>query len=132
MKLFSTPENLEIIDALTARMAAMQPGETLKNADIENMVHGKRHLLIRARAILNREHGYIFASVYGVGIKRIDRDAIPLVGEHSRFKAMRGLGRAKKQIIGVIKNDGENLSEQQKLRCSAELAKLGLAAQFLV
>lgn len=132
MKLVSTEENAKIIEAMVDALKSLRIGEVLTNERIDNLAKNKRHLLYKARAIVEREHGYAFGTMIRVGIKRIAGAEVHLIGQTQRKRAIKGLRRAKGRIIGVLKSDTTPLSRDDKLKCNSELSKIGIAAEFLV
>jgi hypothetical protein len=132
MKLVATEENSQIIEALVDALKALNIGDVLTNERIDNLVRDKRHLLYKARSIVEREHGYAFGTMIRVGIKRIAGTEVHLIGQTQRKRAVKGLRRAKGRIIGVLKSETTPLSREDKLKCNSELSKIGIAAEFLV
>lgn len=130
MNIVSTPENLAIVSALCDALRSLQPGEVIAKARLDNLTKRKPHLLAKARRVIEREQGCVFATIIGTGIKRLETDQVALVGQKARISARRKLGKAQGQIVGVVKTQEGEMAAQTKLKLTNELNKLGLAVQF--
>ena len=129
-RFISTPENMEITEALVATFRNLKNGETVDNARIDNLMQGKRHLVTKARHMVEREQGCVLATVIGVGVKKLDPDAAHTVGKVARGKALRTTLKARNRIVGVIRAGHAGMDRQARLRLSSEVNKLGFIAEM--
>lgn len=129
-RFISSPENIEITEALIDAIGGLNPGEILPNGKIENLVKGKRHLLAKARRIVQRRDGVVFATIIGVGIKRLKDEDVYVVGSHARKRAKNTTEKARKEIVGVIRRGDAVMDRETQLRTMNEINKLGLIAEF--
>lgn len=130
MVLVSTPENLAITSALMSVLRELAIGEVIEKSHLQNLIKGKAHLLDKARKAVEREQGCIFATIIGVGIKKLEPQNAHLVGEKARVRARKGLSSAQGKIIGVVRSNEGVMGAQDKLNLTNELNKLGLAVEF--
>lgn len=131
MKRFiSTPENMEITDALMTKLRGLGVGDVAPNEHINNLAKDKRHLITKARRAIEKEQGCILATVIGVGIKKMDPGSAQTIGKDARVKAFRGTRRARDRIVGVIRAGSANMDRQTKLKLSSEVNKLGFIAEM--
>lgn len=126
----STPENLEIVEAIVDSLRRLKADAILPNKAIDNLARGKRHLVMKARKLVQEQEGCVFATVIGVGIKRLPNGESHLVGQAARMKALRGTKRAQSQIVAVIRKGSATMDRQTRQRCLNEVNKLGLIAEF--
>ena len=126
----STTENMEIVSALVVTIRSTPFDEVIPRKQLDNLLHGKHHLLAKARRMVEREDGVVIATVIGVGIKKMPSAIVHVVGIEARRKASKGLGRAQGRIVGVIRNNNGELSAGDRLKASNEINKLGLAVEF--
>lgn len=132
MKRFiSTTENIEITNALIARLRSAAVDEVIHKAELDNLIKGKIHLLTKARRIVEREDGCIFATIIREGLKKLPYVDVHLVGEKSRVRAARSMNTAQGRIIGVVRSDNLNgLNADERLKITNEVNKLGLLIEY--
>lgn len=130
MAYISTAENMEIIDALSQALRDLPVGEILPKARIDNLSRNKAHLVHRARNLIEREQGLVLGTVVGIGIKKLPANQAGLVGEQARLKAKRGVTKASKRIIGVVRINEREMTSADRAKLAEEVNKLGLVMEF--
>ncbi len=126
----STTENLEIVNALITTLTDMKFGDTLSKERIDNLVRGKPWLLTKAKTVVEQSTGCIFATVIREGVKKLQPADSHLAGMKARKRAVKGMGRAHGQIVGVIRAQYGEMTAQERLKATNEINKLGLAVEF--
>ncbi len=129
-KFVTSPENLAILEALVEALTELKVGEVLPNDRIENLAAGKRHLVAKARAMVEEKTGAVFATIIRHGIKKLEAPAVHTVGEAARGSATRKLKKAHKVIVGHITLNTEGMDENSRRKAIDEIGKLGLAIEF--
>jgi hypothetical protein len=131
MKRFvSSPENLLIIDALAAALRELPEEQILTRARIANLTKDKPHLLYRALKLVERDDGCVFATVIGVGVKKLKPSDAHVIGVRTREQVARRVGKTKKKIVGVLRTNENKLNAQERSVISTEINKLGLIVEF--
>jgi len=130
MAFVSTTENLEILSAVCDALRNLEPDETVSKKRLDNLLRGKQHLLAKARTMVEKDDGCVFATVIGVGVKKLPPSKVVQVGERARIRASRGLSKAQGQIVGVVRSSEGIIPAVDKLKLTNELNKLGLAVEF--
>jgi hypothetical protein len=121
---------MEIVGLVCERLRRLKADEIITKKQLNNILKGKPHLLTKARRMVEKETGVIFATIIGVGLKKLDPKMAHTVGVRAREKAVRGLKTAQGQIIGVIRETEGVTDAHTRLTATNELNKLGLAIEF--
>ena len=131
----SSPEQTACAGRLSSTLSQQQVEQTLSYAALNEIAGGgfdllgkHRHILYRAIKMAEADQGCIFASVRGVGIKRLSRSRTPDVGVNFRRRVRRGAKRASARILHVVTKRGNDMSETDRRRSIAEAAGLGAIA----
>ena len=131
MKRFSsTPENLAIIDALATALRDLPEETVLPRSQIANLTKDKPHLLYRALKLVERDDGCVFATIIGVGIKKLKARDAHVIGVRTREQVARRVSKTKKKIVGVLRANENKLNAQERGVISTEINKLGLIVEF--
>lgn len=129
--LTSTTERNADARAIKALLETIQVGETVTfdalSDAIGRGIRQSMYLFYAAAKDLNGEIGAVFASVRGVGYKRLPGDALASVGETARRRIRRSAKGATRTITNAARR-ANDLSPEQTRRINAELSVLGLAA----
>lgn len=126
----ATPENMEILDALTKSLTELAPGKVLPIKTIDNLARGKRHLVTKARQLVQRSEGCVFATVIGSGIKKLEDENVASVGRAARLRSFRTVTRARDDIVAVIRRGSATINRQTMNKMYNEANKLGLISEF--
>jgi hypothetical protein len=126
----STQENLEIIEALAQTFRNLKIDETIENKRIKNMAKGKRHLVDRARRMIEREQGCILATVIGIGIKKRPANNASDIGREARLRMGRTSKKAQGRIIGIIRQGTADMDRTSVARVTTEVNRLGFIAEM--
>lgn len=129
MDLSLKPETATLIDALLAAPY----GETITFADLSAAlgrdVRRQPSPLPSARRIAERDHNALFASVRGVGLRRMSPDEVSVIGAGGRRRIRRGARRAVTRMGQLVKGANALPAEAQR-DMSREIAALNLIAHI--
>lgn len=129
-KFVSSPENLAIIEALIERLESLPVGATLNNQTVHNLCQGKKHLIYRAREIVEKRQGCAFATVRGVGVKKLQPEKASTLGQKARESAARRIGKSKGVMVIVFKSN-EDMDRAARLKLQDEISRCSLVQEFL-
>jgi hypothetical protein len=130
MKLETNPETAAAIEAIQRRLEAAPLGATvlysaLSDAAGVQLLPNKRHLIATAIKRLERDTDARFASVVGVGIKRLDAESYAGIGDEAITKTRRVAKRAIARLT-----TRSNLPPDLDRKLSMQKAHLGVIAHF--
>lgn len=110
-------------------LAATPRGETVSfatvTATIGRDINRCRHVLHTALRVAERETGACFASVRGVGYRRLAPEEIVKVGQTARAR-IRGYARRGRRTIQAGLAGANDLTPETQRQTAAELSSLGL------
>lgn len=93
---------------------------------ISGDVQGKhRYLLETARRVLVKEDRIVVECVFGKGVKRLENDAIPALGDLARGRISRLSKRTARKLACA---DYEKLSKEQRLEWNTHMSLMGVLA----
>lgn len=121
-------ENLRIIAALERALSEIPIGGTRPYKELNsiagiNVQNGRRDLLARAQKAAEKHMNALFASVRGVGIKRLLADETPQVGSVAISSARRKTKKAISRMVGVSSN---SMSADARQNTALKLAHLNI------
>lgn len=116
---------------LAGRLSRLQPGEEISYKELSDLIgqdvqNGSRNRLNAARRIVERDHHMVLAPVLGKGIKRLDSNDAPVIGESARKTISRKSRRTVKRLIAVVSD--ASISNDARIAINAELSMLGAIA----
>lgn len=107
--------------ALEAKLRTLPIGETITYETMANVigapVDGSTQALSSARDILEREGGYVFATITRIGVKRLADSDIVTETEESRRKIARKAKTAMRRLANV--QDFSSMTDEEKRRHQA-------------
>jgi hypothetical protein len=115
--------------ALADRLATVAYDAMITHDDLSRVIGRKistcRHLLYAAMRLVRKEQGAIFASVRGVGYKRLTVAEAPSIG-HTARKRIRAQSRRATRNISVMLSKPNDVPNGVLLKANRELSVLGL------
>jgi hypothetical protein len=129
----TSPEHAIQIEALVAALNALPVGQTITYDALSEAI-GKRvqtddgrFLLIRARRLAEKQTGTLFATVFGVGVKRLPADEAAGVGSDVRQRIRRSANRTYARLSDIRYND---ITPDVRQRIDAERSLMGAIASL--
>lgn len=124
----SKEENTRIIAALERALSEIPIGGTRPYRELNtiagiNVQNGRRDLLARAQKKAEQHMNALFASVRGVGIKRLVADETPQVGSVAIASIRRKAGKATKRMVVVSSN---SMNADARQNTALKLAHLNI------
>jgi len=118
------------VRAIAELLAKCQPGEIVTfdqmSEAIGRSIFTRRHAIISARRVAERENGAVFASERSVGYKRIEASAVAdVVGTSARAHIRRSARRSARSILEGTRRSNDLPPEVQR-KVAAEMSALGL------
>jgi hypothetical protein len=114
---------------LVELLCASSPQQVLTYQELSaaagRSVLGARHLIASAKRICERDHGVVFGTERGVGVKRLAVDEIVNVGNRARAHIRSTARHAHRTIVRGTQGLND-LSPDQQRRQNAELTALAL------
>lgn len=124
----STTENEADVSALVACLQRTAIGDTVTKQQLSDAIgrsiEPRRYLLERAKTVLEREQGIVFASVRGVGYRRLPIDAVHTVGRRTRRSIRRKAGRSMAAMSSAAKH-ANDLPNDTSIAIGQEISVLG-------
>jgi hypothetical protein len=126
----SIPELSIDTKLLVDRLAKVQPGETITNEQLSEVIgrdvrNGAYSCLYSARAIVQRDHQVVFGTVRGVGLKRLGNTEIVNSGRGDLDRVRRTMRRAAKKMTAV---DYDALPNSERIMHNAYLSTFSALA----
>lgn len=109
----------------------MAVGETIEYPELNKLIGGgnvqskHRYLLETAQRALLSEDRVVFGCVFGKGLKRLEANEIPAIGDHARGKINRISKRAARKLACA---DYAKLNNEQRLEWNTHMSLLGVIA----
>lgn len=117
------------VAALADRLRAVSIGEVITKSQVSDAlgrdIDRFPWLLMRARKVVNDEHGIVFETLIRVGLRRLPADETHKVGEVARSRIRRTARNANRVISNVLRT-ANDISNEERLRLIAEQSTLGL------
>lgn len=129
----TSPENAAAIAALEAHlrqlpMGAISDYRTLKSVASVDVEKSSRHVLARAIEAVERDMGCLFATVRGVGVKRLASSEMPEHGLATLARVRRAANRGRKRIERINVNSLSPDDQRRVIGYSAMLGAVSLIA----
>lgn len=128
-----TPPRSPETDALVEAMLTVMLGETASYdslAQAAGITLASLHSRMgSARNIAQRDHGAVFQTMRGTGLRRLSPDDAADIGKAARGSIRRTTGRTLK-AMGALANSGNGQSPEARRRTDSERAVLGTIHAF--
>ena len=110
-------------DEIANILGTLYVGEVLPYQRIDNLMMGDRGVLRKAMRLANDRYGFVFGTVYRVGVKRLSERTVIFEADYERTRKL--MGRVEKTGTNSLIHEAASLSREEKFALTKHVNACG-------